>query len=246
MNPKPGSPASFKQILIIVHQPTSDPGLVGQILRSAGYHLDLRCPAAGDRLPNTMEHHDAVIVFGGPMSANDDDLLPFIRTELDWIPTALTAQKPYLGICLGAQLLARVLGARVYPHPDSLKEIGYFPIHLTPAGLEEFGRSLQVYHWHGEGFELSADSTLLAMGDRFPNQAFRYGEAAYGLQFHPEITADMIRLWTERGADQLALPGAQTLAEQLHHHHHHGRAMAAWLEDFLWNWLGGATLREIA
>jgi GMP synthase (glutamine-hydrolysing) len=237
---------SNKQVLMIVHQATSTSGLVGELLQSGGYRLDIRCPAEGDRLPPTLDHHEAVVVFGGPMSANDDQDLPFIRAELDWLPTVLESAKPYLGICLGAQLLARVLGARVYPHEQGLKEIGYFPMRVTAAGLEEFGRSLQVYHWHGEGFDLPQDATLLAEGDLFPNQAFRYGENVYGVQFHPEITEEMIHHWTERGAEQLSVPGAQSRQEQLHHHYHHGDAIATWLGDFLWDWLGETTLRESA
>ena len=118
----------MKKILIVVHQPTSDTGLVGQILRAWGYTLDIRVPSQQDELPPTMDNHDAVIIFGGPMSANDRETLPFIGTELDWIPVALESGKPYLGICLGAQLLARVLGATVQPHLDGLVEIGYFPV----------------------------------------------------------------------------------------------------------------------
>lgn len=235
-----------KQVLIIVHQATSTPGLIGQRLQAGGYRLDIRCPAEGDRLPATLDQHEAVVVFGGPMSANDDATLPFIRAELDWLPVVLGSGKPYLGVCLGAQLLARVLGARVYAHLEGLKEIGYFPMRVTPAGVEDFGRSLQVYQWHGEGFELPTDAVLLAEGDLFPNQAFRYGENIYGVQFHPEITAEMIHTWTERGAEQLTLPGAQSRQEQLQHHQQHGEAIATWLDEFLWNWLGETALRESA
>ena len=81
-------------ILVIVHQPTSDPGLVGEKLRSRGYALDIHCPALGDELPPTMAHHAGAVVFGGPMSANDDETLPFIRTELDWIAIALASGQP--------------------------------------------------------------------------------------------------------------------------------------------------------
>lgn len=235
-----------KQILMVFHQATSSPGLVGQLLQNGGYRLDMRCPAEGDRLPETLDHHEAVVVFGGPMSANNDDTLPFIRAELDWLPLVLDAEKPYLGICLGAQLMARVLGARVFPHTEGRKEIGYFPMQVTPAGLEDFGRSRPVYHWHGEGFEIPSDAVLLAEGDLFPNQAFRYGDTVYGLQFHPEITEAMIHVWTERGEEQLTLPGAQSRSEQLRNHQRYGGAIADWLDEFLWDWLGESALRESA
>jgi GMP synthase (glutamine-hydrolysing) len=233
------------KILIVVHQPTSNPGLVGQKLCSLGYGLDIRCPALGETLPTTLAHHAAVVVFGGPMSANDDDTLPYIRQELDWLPTVLDAEKPYLGICLGAQLLARALGAIVAPHPDDLREIGYFPLHPTPEGRALFPESMQVYHWHGEGFTVPSGGVALATGETFPHQAFRYG-SAYGLQFHPEITADLIADWTIQGAEQLTLPGAHPRALHLHNHRRFGGAVAAWLDLFLADWLTVADWKDRA
>ncbi|MGB3516345.1 MAG: hypothetical protein WBA43_07810 [Elainellaceae cyanobacterium] len=227
------------QVLVIVHQDTSNPGRIGHVLRHQGKHLDVRCPAIGETLPQTLDAYDGVVVFGGPMSANDDQTLPFIRDELDWIETvALTSDRPYLGICLGAQLLARVLGARVAPHPQDVREIGYFPITMTPDGQDDLGRSaLHVFQWHGEGFEIPANSVRLASGGTFPNQAFRHGDRAYGLQFHPEITRDMIDLWTTKAADQLQLAGAQPRHLQFQHHDCYSGAIALWLEEFLDNWL---------
>ncbi|NJN04745.1 MAG: C26 family cysteine hydrolase domain-containing family [Leptolyngbyaceae cyanobacterium SL_1_1] len=172
------------------------------------------------------------------MSANDDQTLPFIQQELGLISQALTEQTPFLGICLGAQLLARTLGARVSPHPQGIREIGYYSI--TPAATADpyFHQPMRVYHWHKEGFELPAGATLLAQGETFANQAFRYGSTAFGLQFHPEITADMIDTWTTNAADQLVLPGAQTREQHLELHAHHSQAVQSWLEQFLTQWLG--------
>ncbi len=226
-----------KKILIVVHQPKSDPGRVGQILSTNGYELDIRCPSNHEQLPTTMDNHDGVVIFGGPMSANDSDL-PFIRQELDWIPLALEADKPFLGICLGAQLLARVLGAKVSPHPDGMTEIGYFPIMPTPSACPYFEHPLYVYHWHREGFELPIGATRLAVGEVFVNQAFRYGKAAYGLQFHPEATGAIVKRWTTLAAQMLVLPGAQSREEQIHKHTLYGVAKDHWLEGFLRLWLG--------
>ncbi|PSN77160.1 glutamine amidotransferase, partial [filamentous cyanobacterium CCP4] len=164
---------------------------MGEVLKSLGFSLDVRCPALGQPLPATLEGHSAVVVFGGPMSANDDHL-DFIRQELDWIAIALASDKPYLGICLGAQLLARTLGAAVVAHPAGQREIGYYPIVPTAAGRDLLPGPLMVYQWHQEGFTLPTGSQLLATGALFPHQAFRYGQRAYGLQFHPEITATMV------------------------------------------------------
>jgi GMP synthase (glutamine-hydrolysing) len=227
---------TVKQVLMVVHQPDSNPGLVGQLLQELGYTLDIRCPAIDQPLPTTLDDHAAAIVFGGPMSANDD-ALPFIRAELDWIPTVLTANKPYLGICLGAQLLARTLGATVAPHPQELREIGYFPIAPAMASCAVFAHSFHVYHWHKEGFELPSGAVLLATGETFTNQAFRYGRSAYGVQFHPEITQAMIETWTAKVPEQLVLPGAQSLEQQSAGHAQYSRAVRLWLENFLNQWL---------
>ncbi|WP_008314289.1 glutamine amidotransferase-related protein [Leptolyngbya sp. PCC 6406] len=233
------------QVLMVVHQENSDPGLMGEKLRSRGYHLDTRCPALGDPLPHTLEHHTAVIVFGGPMSANDDDTLPFIRTELDWIrQTVLPAPQPYLGICLGAQLLARTLGGTVAPHPEGIREIGYYPLRAVAAGQSIFPPQLQVYHWHGEGFTVPPQAVPLATGDTFANQAFVFNDRAYGLQFHPEITAPLIQDWTRRGADQLTLPGAQPRERHIQSHHHYGAQVDRWLDRFLDHWLAEAPTAE--
>ncbi|MEM9005513.1 MAG: glutamine amidotransferase [Cyanobacteria bacterium P01_F01_bin.86] len=230
----------MNQILVVVHQGSSNPGLVGEKLRSQGYQLDVRCPALGDPLPSTMAQHTAAIILGGPMSANDDDTLPFIRTELDWIPTALASQKPYLGICLGAQLLARVLGAQVSPHPNEQREIGYFGLRPTPAGQPYIPQPMAVYHWHREGFAIPEGAIKLAEGDTFPNQAFCYAGNAFGFQFHPEITPELIDDWTSRVPEQLTLPGAQPRDLHFHNHEQFGATVDKWLDRFLEAWVKAA------
>jgi GMP synthase (glutamine-hydrolysing) len=224
-------------VLVVVHQPTSNPGRVGDLLRQLGYPLDVRCPAVDQALPDSLERHSGVVVFGGPMSANDDHLA-FIHQELTWIPRVLAADKPYLGICLGAQLLARALGTAVAPHPDGQCEMGYYPILPTPAGRSLWPAPLMVYQWHQEGFDLPQGSQLLATGQTFPHQAFRYGRLAYGLQFHPEMTAAMVNHWTTAGADQLASAGAQERPYHLSQHRLYSPAVEGWLRSFLARWVG--------
>jgi GMP synthase (glutamine-hydrolysing) len=232
----------MRQILMVVHQETSNPGLVGQVLQEWGYALDIRCPAIGQALPTDLDGYQGIVVFGGPMSANDDDTLPFIRQELDWIAKVVAAEKPYLGLCLGAQMLARVLGAQVLPHDQALREIGYFPLRPTLPGRDFFARPMHVYHWHKEGFELAPGCTLLAEGDLFPNQAFCYGKNAFGLQFHPEITADLIEHWTNNAADQLLLPGAQARPLHFYQHRLYSQTVENWLRGFLRQWLADQSL----
>lgn len=224
---------AVRKILLIIHQQTSDPGLVGQVLQEMGYELEICCPAIAHSLPSDLTAYAGVVVFGGPMSANDDDTLPFIRQELDWIESVLEAELPYFGICLGAQMLARVLGECVSPHAEGLREIGYStiqPVGETLAGLNH------VYHWHKEGFEIPRNAEPLAIGQVFPNQAFRYGNA-YGVQFHPEITQDMIYRWVAAVPDYLTQPGAQTLEDQLRQHQAHAAEVELWLRRFLARWL---------
>jgi GMP synthase (glutamine-hydrolysing) len=234
-----------RPILIVLHQAHSNPGRVGQALRARGYELDIRRPALGGALPTGLDAHDGAIIFGGPMSANDD--LDFLRIEMNWISdVALPSGKPFFGICLGGQMLAKSLGAKVYGRADQRCEIGYFPIRPTEKGAALFDNPQYVYQWHVEGFELPDGAVLLAEGNDFPVQAMRYGENVYGIQFHPELTTPMMAAWLERAAHRLVLPGAQ--AAELHFA---GRAtydqgLRSWLDRFLEHWLPQPTTRMVA
>lgn len=235
-----------EKILLILQQEHSDPGRVVPLLNALGYETDIRRLALGDPLPSLEEGHAGAIVFGGPMSANDDTTIPFIRAELDWIPHWLASNRPYLGICLGAQLLARVLGGKVGPHQAGLHEIGYYRIEPTDAGKAIFGDELYVYHWHGEGIELPASTIHLAQNSTFPVQAFRYGAHAYGLQFHPEVTPAIFDRWTVKAAHRMVLPGAQCRERQVQGMARYDVALGDWLEIFLQRWLNPQRQVEIA
>ncbi|KAB0681520.1 glutamine amidotransferase [Aureimonas leprariae] len=222
-----------RPILVVLHQENSTPGRIGQILAAAGVPIDIRRPVIGDALPETLDGHRGAILFGGPPSANDTE--PHLRAEIDWLDVPLRENRPFLGICLGAQMLVKHLGGRVGPHPEGLVEIGYYPLQATAAG-----RALTphwpdvVYQWHREGFDdLPRGTVLLAEGERFPNQAFRFGEKAFGVQFHAELTLAMLYRWTTRGHERLGLPGAQARRA-----HFDGRAVfdppiRRWLAEFL-------------
>ncbi len=222
-------------VLIVLHQEHSTPGRVGLRLAERGFPLDIRRPRFGDELPATLAGHAGAIVFGGPMSANDDE--PYVRREIDWLDVPLSENAPLLGICLGAQMLARHLGAGVGRRQDGLVEIGYYPLRATEDGAALLPWPSQVYQWHNEGFTLPTGAALLATGDLFANQAFRYGSSAFGFQFHIELTLAMLHRWTVRGAERFALPGAQQ-----RHAHLEGRALydaesSAFLDRFLGLWL---------
>ena len=225
----------MERVLIILHQEQSSPGRVGMALEGRGYRLDIRRPRFGDPLPATLADHAGAVIFGGPMSANDDD--EFIKQETDWIGVALKEEKPYLGLCLGAQMLARHLGERVYKHAEGRVEVGYHPIKATAAGAALMNWPDHVYQWHNEGFDCPAGAALLAEGDEFPVQAIRVGAAAYGLQFHPELTHAMMYRWTIRGAHRFSSPGAQNREEQMALRYQYDPPLRRFLDEFLDVWL---------
>lgn len=142
-------------------------------------------------------NYDGLVVMGGPMSANDAERFPHLAVELDWLRAATAAGLPTLGICLGAQLLAKALGGRVYRH--QVPEIGWYSIELLPAAAEDplLGQGIghaTVFHWHNDTFELPPGAVQLARSATCPQQAFRIGNV-WGLQFHPEMTAAMADDW---------------------------------------------------
>lgn len=220
-----------KQVLVVLHQETSSPGRVGQYLVERGFHLDIRRPPLGDTLPDTLEHHAGAVVFGGPMSANDPE--EYVKRETDWLGIPLSEDKPLLGICLGAQMLVNHLGGRVYGRDDGKVEIGWYPIRPTEHATREFNWPNMVYHFHREGFDLPAGAELMAEGDDYPNQAFRYGPKAWGIQFHAELTRAMMHRWVVRGAHRFDLPGAQLGKAHLDGRMVWDTHLKAWLGDFL-------------
>ena len=224
------------RLLAIVHQAHSRTGRVGRLLEQQGCLIDRCCPNHGDKLPDP-RHYDGVLMFGGPMSANDDTTMPGIAAELRWLDQVLEARTPFLGVCLGAQLAVRALGGTVWLHPKGLAEIGYSRITPTEAGREFFPEPMHVYHWHREGFDLPKDGVLLAQGECFENQAFVYGDHLYGLQFHPEVTLEMKRVWTVKAAERLKLPGAQPREQHLDNHPVYDPSLGQWTERFLERWV---------
>ena len=227
-----------KNILIILHQESSSAGRVGHMLHEKGYGLDIRRPCFGDPLPETMDHHHGAIIFGGPMSANDTD--DFVKREIDWCGVPLHDKAPFLGICLGAQMLVKHLGGDVYGHPQGKAEVGYYPIHdlrnnsddlIMPTAPEV------IYQWHREGFTVPKGARLLMRGEMFENQAISYGDNAFGVQFHTELTFAMLYRWLIKGTERTKLPGAQTRAQHLEGRLLYDAAIQSWLDRFLDNWL---------
>jgi len=234
--------ADQRPILIVLHQEHSTPGRVGLRLAARGHALDIRRPRFGDPLPATLARHAGAVIFGGPMSANDNE--DYVRREIDWIGVPLAEGAPFLGLCLGAQMLARRLGATVGPDGEGRVEIGYYPLRATEAGRRLVDWPDRVHHFHREGFELPDGALLLAEGDIFANQAFSYGPAAFAIQFHIELTTAMVGRWTGKIGERASLPGAQGPLD-----HFAGRALhdwktAAFLDRFLERWLASDPREE--
>lgn len=229
-------------VLLLLHQKTSCAGAVGKWLESHGYLQDIRRPTLGEPLPESLDQHAGVIVFGGPMSANDDT--PEMRNEIDWLTLVLEQKVPYFGICLGAQMMVRQLGGIVSPHKEALVEIGYHSISATTEGQNLFhGWPDHCFQWHNEGFSLPKGAVTLAEGTRFKNQAFSYEEHVLGVQFHPEITQCVIERWSTHAAHMLTKKGAHNAERLLADHQKYGEAQRNWLHHFMDHWTSLMTVR---
>jgi GMP synthase (glutamine-hydrolysing) len=198
-------------LLVLRHAPEVPLGSVAGVLAEAG--LPFRYVDLFETVPERLPLEDAagLIVLGGAMNANDVAEYPFLDTELGWIRAAVDRRLPLLGICLGAQLLAKALGASVYRNP--VKEIGFGSVELTAAaGRDRLfggrGPSETVFLWHADTFDLPRGAVRLARGAQCPEQAFRYGESAYGVQFHVEMTPELLEAW-------LREPGFEREIEEL-------------------------------
>ena len=230
-------------VLLVTHVTAIDPGAVPPLLASLGRPSRIIRANKGEPFPEDIESLAGVVSFGGPQSANDDHI-DYVRAELDWIPRVMAAGVPLLGICLGSQMVARTLGARVAPDPKGLYEFGYYPVEpLADAAADlALDAPLNVAHRHGEAFTLPAGARRLARRDVFENQAFRYGASTWALQFHPEVDDAVLARWldSERPAEDLGRNGAQTAAEQRANHVRYHRAVHDWLGRFLALWLASA------
>jgi GMP synthase (glutamine-hydrolysing) len=186
-------------VLVLQHIACEPPGEYETVLRERGARVHRVELDEGEPLPPWRDF-DAILAMGGPMSVNDDAELPWLTDEKRAIGEAVRAGVPYFGACLGVQLLAASLGGRVYAGPEP--EVGVLPVTLTAEGSSDplfagLPASFPTLQWHGDTFDLPAGATLLASSPGFPNQAFRYGRAAYGIQFHLEVLPAMAREWAQ-------------------------------------------------
>ena len=228
----------MKTVLFILHQKTSEAGDIANKLKIRGFDFEIRRPSLGDSLPTNLKNYSAIVVFGGPMSANDND--EFMKKEIDWIGQVLKSEVPFLGICLGAQILVKYLGCKVEKNPNELSEIGFYKIQPTENGIKLFQSQDVFYQFHTEGFELPLGCELLAKGDIFTNQAFKY-KNCYGLQFHPEVNVYLHLKWLFlvliKKPQVLFKNGAQNIFYQLWLRIKYNNSISRWLDDFLDNYL---------
>jgi len=228
-----------KSCIVIRHLMFEGLGTFAAPLQENGYAI--RYLEAGvDALAPAAEA-DLLVVLGGPIGAYDEAIYPFLHDEFALLDRRLAADAPTLGICLGAQLMARSLGARVYPGPD--KEIGWQPLTLTAAGEDSplrhiGGLQTSMLHWHGDTFDLPAGCELLASTPLCTQQAFRRGKRQLGLQFHPEFDARHIEQWLvghtcELGSARIDIPALRADTAQ------HGERLANQSRRFFAEWLQG-------
>jgi len=214
--------------LVVQHVAAEPAWSIADAVARAGILLDVRRVFAGDPVPTDVTGYGGVVVMGGPMSAASDDQFPSRRAEVGVLADALEGRIPTLGICLGAQLLARAAGAAVYPGPFG-PEIGWGPVSLSVERrgdplFDGLPTQLTVLHWHGDTFDLPSGAVRLASNARYANQAFRLGPVAWGLQFHMEVTGDAVQGLLEAFSDE-AGPSAGSIRRDTPRHL---AGLAAW------------------
>ncbi len=186
------------RLLVFQHVAHEILGTLDPLLRDAGFRIKyVNFERHPDAEPN-LEGYDGLIVLGGPMNVDEVESYPNLKTEVDLIKLAIEKEMPVLGVCLGSQLLAKALGAKVTTNSE--KEIGWYDVSPTGEGLEDsllsnFMQTEKIFQWHGDTFDLPKGAKLLASSPLCKNQAFRYGDKVYGFQFHLEVDKPMIERW---------------------------------------------------
>jgi GMP synthase (glutamine-hydrolysing) len=203
-------PLSAHTVVALRHVAFEDLGLIAPLLTAAGWTIAYRDAALDDLTDPALQEAGLLVVLGGPIGVYESDIYPFLGPEIAAVEKRLHAGKPILGICLGAQVMAAALGARVYF--GGTKEIGFGPVTLTKEGVKSALTPLAtpqatVLHWHGDTFDLPQDAVRLASNEIYPNQAFAFGANALALQFHLEAEPAKLERWFVGHAVELAKAG---------------------------------------
>jgi len=219
--------ADLRRVLVVQHVPYEPLGALDALLKARKIRIRYVNFARNPDARPDLAGYDALIVLGGPMNVDQQDCHPHLKTELELLTAALGRGMPVLGICLGGQLLAHALGAAVGRNPA--KELGWYHVRLTPSGLADpalrlLGEQAPIFQRHGDTFAIPAGGERLAESDLCPNQAFRFGECAYGLQFHLEVDRHLIERWLRLHARELAATRGAEAAQAIH------RQTANWID----------------
>lgn len=205
-----------------------------------GFNPIIVKPFKGEALGEPGPDLAGTVLYGGPLCVFEEEAHPFLRDEARWLGSCMDRGLPILGICQGAQQIARHLGAHVGPMPEGLHEFGYYPVSPTEAGRDFLPETLHMAQAHFHTFEIPQGALHLATSPLYPNQAFRHGTNVYGFQFHPEVTIEGFRRWQNRPWAAYGKPGAQTREEQDRLMMQHDAAQADWFYGFLRKLFGTA------
>ena len=223
-----------KNFLLIKHSDGWHDDRCARWLKLNGYPTLTHISREGEALPDVKDFSH-VLVYGGAPCVKDAAQQHHLQSELQLIEAALYNDVACMGICLGAQMIAHVLGARVKPLPCGTTEFGFSVITPTQDGTDFMQQPFNMLQWHCEGFDLPDDCTLLATGNLFPNQAFRYGSKTFGLQFHPEVTAEVLQCWHRQHL--AGTSGNQHLRnQQLSDCVRHANTIDIWCDQFMRKW----------
>src|SRR5882757_9001527 len=189
------------KIYVLQHHAVENLGTIADALEGAALAWQYVRVHKGQPVPTEMKGAGGLIVMGGPMGVYQTERYPFLRDEMKLIEDAIKHERPVLGVCLGAQIVAAALGAKVDRNPRG-KEIGWHPIQLEPSARDDrlmrgLPETITPFHWHGDIFDLPADAESLASSDKTPCQAFRHGKATYAFQFHFEVTGASVAAMAE-------------------------------------------------
>jgi len=212
-----------KYIYVLQHHPIETIGAIAGLLQAAGITANVVRSDAGQAVPKEIGEAAGLIVMGGPQSVYEQDKFPYLTDEIRLIEDAMRRDRPVVGVCLGSQLIAATLGAKVYP--GRKKELGWHRLTLTDTARtdalwKDVPRNFMALHWHGDIFDLPRGAALLASSAQTAHQGFRYGRGTYGFLFHAEVTFPHVRTMVETFADELSTAGLNGRAITLNAHTH--------------------------
>ena len=225
-----------KRVLFLSHHTENDLGHFFTYFKKNNFKIEIINPLSNSQLPTNLNNYIGVIILGGVMHVAETNKYPRIFEEIKWIKNLIKVGFPTLGICLGAQLIAKASGATVSENKEKVVEVGYKDIIINNENSLIKDIPNKVFQWHSQGCTLPNNAKLLASNSTFKIQAFMVGNNIFGFQFHPEVLEDMIVNWNDASPDILLKQGASPIAEQLREHLKYSKNIQRWLEFFLDRW----------